>query len=192
MMAENVDVNSLPNDKFGFRIYGVMAHLPEPQASQVRKFHKLIGADDLATKPHCSIDNFWGPDDLDAVKSALATVAAANPSFETEFDPDDLRVGNFGCAYGLKHDDAHYSLQAAVENAMIPVSKRLRAVGTVYWPHTTMVLDVKPEEVPLMEPNLAKIDMSGNMRFDAISLIGRVGPSRGGEYQILETYPLLD
>ena len=37
-MTENVDANSLPNDKFGFRIYGVMVHLPEPQASQVRKF----------------------------------------------------------------------------------------------------------------------------------------------------------
>lgn len=190
-MAENVDANSLPNDKFGFRIYGVMAHLPEPQASQVRKFHKLIGADDLATKPHCSIDNFWGPDDLDVVKSALEKVASEYAPFETEFDPGDLRVGKWGCAYGLKHDDAHYSLQSAVEEAMIPVTKRLRVVGTKYWPHTTMVLDAKPEEFPLMEPNLAKIDMSGNMRFDAISLIGRVGPSRGGEYQILETYPLL-
>ena len=190
-MAENVDANSLPNDKFGFRIYGVMAHLPEPQASQVRKFHKLIGADDLATKPHCSIDNFWGPDDLDVVKSALENVASEHAPFETEFDPNDLRVGKWGCAYGLKQDDAHYSLQSAVEKAMIPVTKRLRVEGTKYRPHTTMVLDVKLEEVPLMEPNLAKIDMSGNMRFEAISLIGRVGPSRGGEYQILETYPLL-
>ena len=46
--TERVDENALPNDKFGFRIYGVMAHLPEPQASQVRQFHRLIGADDLA------------------------------------------------------------------------------------------------------------------------------------------------
>ena len=190
-MAENVDANSLPNDKFGFRIYGVMAHLPEPQTSQVRKFHKLIGADDLATKPHCSIDNFWGPDDLDAVKSALEKVASEHSPFETEFDPTDLRIGKFGCAYGLKHDDDHYSLQAAVEKAMIPLSKRLCAAGSKYWPHTTMVLGMKPEEVPLMEPNLQKVDISGNMRFETISLIGRIGPSRGGEYQILETYPLL-
>ena len=190
-MIENVDANSLPNDKFGFRIYGVMVHLPEPQASQVRKFHKLIGADDLATKPHCSIYNFWGPDDLDAVKSALGTVASKHAPFETEFDPGDLRVGKFGCAYGLKHDDAHFSLQAVVEKALVPVTKRLRSAGSGYWPHTTMVLDVKPEEVPLMERNLQKVDISGSMRFDAISLIGRVGPSRGGEYQILKTYPLL-
>jgi len=145
----------------------------------------LIGADDLATKPHCSIDNFWGPDDLDAVKSALEKVASENAPFETEFDPEDLRIGKFGCAYGLKHDDAHYSLQAAVEKAMVSLSKRLRPAGSGYWPHTTMVLDVKPEEVPLMETNLVKIDMSGSMRFEAISLIGRIGPSRGGEYQIL-------
>ena len=37
-MTENVDANSLPNDKFGFRIYGVMVHLPEPQASRSDNF----------------------------------------------------------------------------------------------------------------------------------------------------------
>ena len=105
-----VDSNSLPNDQFGFRIYGVMAHLPEPQASQTRQFHKLIGADDLATKPHCSIDNFWGPDDLDAIKTALGDVAAVHRPFETSIDFDNLRVGSFGCAYELKHDDDHFAL----------------------------------------------------------------------------------
>lgn len=188
--TERVDANSLPNDKFGFRIYGVMAHLPEPQASQVRQFHRLIGADDLATKPHCSIDNFWGPDDLDAIKIALNDVAAAHRPFETSVDFDNLRVGAWGCAYTLKHDDDHFALQAAVQEALIPLTKRLRPADGQYWPHTTMVLDAKPEEVPLMEPNLQKVDMTGIMRFESIELIGRVGPSRGGEYRILSSFPL--
>jgi len=188
-MATIVDANSLPKDKFGFRIYGVMAHLPEPQASQIRQFHKLVGADDLATIPHCSIDNFWGPDDLDAVKSALATVAANHTPFENTIDFDDLRVGDWGCAYGFKREPAHLELQAHVEAAMLPITKRLRDPGE-YWPHTTLVLDAKPEERPLMEPNLEKIDITGTMRFDNIALIGRVGHSRGGQYRVLETYPL--
>ncbi len=58
-MADLIDEYALPNDKFGYRIYGVTTHLSEPQASQARQFHKLIGDDDLATQPHCSIDNFW-------------------------------------------------------------------------------------------------------------------------------------
>ena len=189
--TERVDANSLPNDKFGFRIYGVMAHLPEPQASQTREFHRLIGADDLATKPHCSIDNFWGPDDLDAVKAALTDVAKIHRPFETSIDFDDLNLGTWGCAYGLKHNDDHFALQAAVRAAMVPLTKRLRPADTPYWPHTTMVLDAKPEEIPLMEPNLKKVDMTGTIRFESIELIGRVGPSRGGEYQILSSFPLL-
>ncbi|MBN4074230.1 hypothetical protein JYT27_00215 [bacterium AH-315-D21] len=189
-MTEKIDDKSLPNDKFGFRIYGVMAHLPEPQASEARKFHKLIGADDLATKPHCSIDNFWGPDDLEAVKSALAAVAANHKPFETSVDFDDLRIGPWGCAYGLKHVDVHFALQVAVQEAIIPLTKRIFPVGRDYWPHTTMVLDAKTEEHPLIESNLAKVDMSGLMRFETISLIGRVGPSRGGEYQVLADFPL--
>jgi hypothetical protein len=48
-----------------------------------------------------------------------------------------------------------------------------------------MVLSAKPEELPLIEPNLAKIDMSGAMRFEQISLIGRVGHASGGEYPLL-------
>ena len=189
-MTERVDANSLPNDKSGYRIYGVMAHLPEPQASEVRKFHKLVGAHDLATKPHCSIDNFWGPGDLDAVKEALKKVASRQKPFETSVDLDGLRAGEWGCAYTIKSTPEHLALQADVEEAMLPLTKRLRPPGS-YWPHTTLVLNAKPKEVPLMEPNLANIDMTGTMRFDAISLIGRIGHSRGGEYEILETYPLL-
>lgn len=189
-MTEHVDANALPNDKYGYRIYGVMAHLPEPQASEVRKFHELIGADDLATKPHCSIDNFWGPDDLDAVKIALKEVAARQQPFETSVDLDGLRVGNWGCAYTINPTPEHLALQSDVEKALLPLTKRLRPPGS-YWPHTTMVLDAKPGEFPLMEANLEKIDMTGTMKFDTISLIGRIGPSRGGGYEILENYPLL-
>ncbi len=189
-MAGLIDEYALPNDKFGYRIYGVMAHLPEPQASQARKFHKLIGADDLATKPHCSIDNFWGPDDLDLVKSTLESVVAQHPPFETSVDLNGLRSGQWGCAYSLKPNDAHSAMQAAILKAMLPITQRIREPGN-YWPHTTMVLSAKPEELPLIEPNLAKIDMTGTMLFEQISLIGRVGHARGGEYHVLADYPLL-
>ncbi len=189
-MSERVDANALPNDKFGFRIYGVMAHLPEPQASEVRQFHRLIGADDLATQPHCSIDNFWGPDDLDAVKVALAEIASRHRPFEAGIDFNDLRSGDWGYAYSLFRDGGHFALQADVERGLVPLTKRLRPTGQPYWPHTTMVLDVKPQEIPLVEANLTNLDLSGLMRFESIELIGRVGPSRGGEYRVLASFPL--
>jgi 2'-5' RNA ligase len=150
----------------------------------------LIGASDLATSPHCSIDNFWGPDDLDAVKAALADVVTRHRPFETRVDFTDLKIGDRGCAYGLVHVDDHFALQSSVQAAMIPLTKRLRPADQDYWPHTTMVLDAKPEERPLIEPNLPKVDMSGLMRFESIELIGRVGPSRGGEYKILDSFTL--
>ena len=54
-----------------------------------------------------------------------------------------------------------------------------------------MVLHAKPEERPLMESNLQKVDMAGTMRVESIELIGRVGLARGGEYQVLSSFPLL-
>jgi 2'-5' RNA ligase len=189
-MPTLINERTLPNDKFGYRIYGVMAHLPEPQAGEVRKFHKLIGADDLATKPHCSIDNFWGPDNLDDVKAAIASVAKVSPPFETEVEPGGTRIGPWGCALTLRSDPVLLRLHEAVKAALIPVTKRIFMPDTQYWPHTTIVLDAKPEEFPKIEPNLPKIDMSGVMRFESIELIGRVGPSRGGEYHVLESWRL--
>ena len=190
-MTTLVDEYALPNDKFGYRIYGVMAHLPEPQASQVRKYHKLIGADDLATKPHCSIDNFWGPDDLDVVKAALVDVTSRHAPFESSVDLAGLRTGKWGCAYTLASGEDHYALQTDVQQAMLPITQRIRPAGNSYWPHTTMVLDAKDDELPLMEPNLAKVDLTGTMHFETISLIGRVGLARGGEYHVLADFPLL-
>ncbi len=189
-MADLVDEYALPNDKFGYRIYGVMAHLPEPQASQARKFHKLIGADDLATVPHCSIDNFWGPDDLELEKAALREVASKNRPFETSVDLDELRTWPSGCAHTIKPTDEHLSMQADVVAAMLPLTQRIKEPGN-YWAHTTMVLDAKPEELPLMDPNLAKVDMSGIMKFESISLIVRVGLARGDGYEIIEDFALM-
>jgi len=189
-MPALIDANALPNDKFGYRIYGVMAHLPEPQASEVKKFHKLIGADDLATKPHCSIDNFWGPDSLDDVKTALANVITASPAFETQVDPELTRIREWGCALTLESAPDLLKLHESVKAAMVPVTKRIYTDDTPFWPHSTIVLDAKPEEFPKIEPNLKKIDMSGLMRFESIELIGRVGPARGGEYHILDSWKL--
>jgi hypothetical protein len=42
-----------------------------------------------------------------------------------------------------------------------------------------------------MEPNLVKIDMTSMAKFEAISLIGRIGLARGGGYEVIEDYPLL-
>lgn len=189
-MARVIDDTTLPNDKFGFRIYGVMAHLPERQANEIRKFHKIVGADDLATQPHCSLDNFWGPDDLDAVKTAIANVAAKSKPYETSVDFSDTRIADWGCAFSLEPADELVSLHNNLVAALDPLTKRIFSVDGDYWPHTTALLSAKPDEVPRMESALEKIDMTGPMRFESIELIGRVGPARGGEYHVLESYRL--
>ena len=129
-------------------------------------------------------------EDLDAVKAALADVASRHTPFETSIDFNDLRSGDSGYAYSLFRDGDHFALQADVEQALIPLTKRLRPTGQPYWPHTTLVLDVKPEEIPLVEQHLINLDLSRTMRFESIELIGRVGPSRGGEYRVLASFAL--
>ena len=189
-MAAQVDEKSLPNDKFGYRIYGVMAHLPLRQANEVRRLHRMLGITDLATEPHCSIDNFWGPPDLDAVKAALREVAPQHPVIETRINFSDLRKGQWGAAFGLDPVPDLMTLQKAVQGAMLPLTRRIREAGGNYWPHTTVILDAKPGEVDRLDEMLPRVSIDPDLRFESIELIGRIGPSRGRDYQILESFPL--
>jgi hypothetical protein len=189
-MPAPVDVSRLPNDKFGYRIYGVMAHLPLRQANQVRRFHRMIGALDLATEPHCSIDNFWGPESLDDVRTALRRVAAAHHPVSTEIDFNDLGRGNWGAAYRLKSVPQLLSLHQAVVSALLPLTKRIYDPASEWRPHTTVLLDPKPGEMDRVDQALTAIHLEPKLRFESIELIGRVGPSRGGDYVILDSFEL--
>ncbi|MBI4305514.1 MAG: hypothetical protein HY678_04265 [Chloroflexi bacterium] len=189
-MPALVDVNKLPNDKFGYRIYGVMAHLPLRQANQVRRLHRMVGALDLATEPHCSIDNFWGPKSLDDVKAALGKVTKFHVPFVTEIDFKDLDKGKWGAAFGLRKTPELMALQRDVIAAVMPHTQRIFDPAGDYWPHTTVLLDAKPGEMEGIDAALASISLEPNFPVESIELIGRVGPSRGGDYVILDSFKL--
>ncbi len=189
-MPALVDVNKLPNDKFGYRIYGVMAHLPLRHANQVRRLHRMVGALDLATEPHCSIDNFWGPDSLDDVREALRRVAGTRRPVTTEIDFNGLEKGKWGAAYSLKPVPDLLALHTAVVSALLPLTKRIYDPASEWWPHTTVLLDAKPGEMDRIDKALASIRLESKLRFESVELIGRVGPSRGGDYVILDSFRL--
>ena len=191
-MPALVDVNKLQDDKFGYRIYGVMAHLPLQQANQVRRLHRMVGALDLATEPHCSIDNFWGPESLDNVRSALRQVAKSHGPVKTDIDLNKLAKGNWGAAYELKPVPELMALHDAVVKALLPHTKRIYDPAHAWWPHTTVLLDAKPGEMDRIDNALAAIRLEPRLRFESFELIGRVGPSRGGDYVILDSFRLAD
>lgn len=189
-MPALIDVNKLPNDKFGYRIYGVMAHMPLRQANQIRRLHRIVGALDLATEPHCSIDNFYGPESLDDVRSALRGVAKSLRPVSTEIDLKSLDMGKWGAAYGLKQLPALIALHEGVVKALLPHTKRIFDPAGKYWPHVTVLLDAKPGEVDRIDAALAAIQLEPAVTFQSIELIGRIGPSRGGDYVVLDSFKL--
>ena len=83
-MPALVDANALPTDKYAYRLYGVMAHLSPEQQAAVKDFHRSIGVTNLATRPHCSIHNFYDPTDINLLRQRLSEAAAKSSPFTTE------------------------------------------------------------------------------------------------------------
>lgn len=189
-MVSRVDANALPNDKFGYRIYGVMAHLPDEQAAAVRRFHHAIGADSLATRPHCSVHNFYGPDDLDDVRRRLGEVATRHRPFTATIDLDRLNWWGTAITYIIEsapqlmalHDDVVASLADAVQ--------LIYPADSPYHPHSTILLEGSEDEIERAREAVADLRLEPEFPVESFELIGRIGPSRGGEYRVLESFPL--
>ena len=67
--------------------------------------------------------------------------------------------------------------------------KRIYTPDTPYWPHTTLLLRGTAEEVRRAESAATDFEMPAEFEVSSIELIGRIGPDRGGEYHILESFP---
>ena len=117
-------------------------------------------------------------------------MAEQTKPYETSVDFSGTRIADWGCAFSLNPVVELVSLHDSLVSALDPLTKRIYSLDSPYWPHTTALLNAKPDEIPGMRPTLGKIDMTGTMKFESIELIGRVGPARGGEYQILESFKL--
>lgn len=191
-MAEGINSESLPHDKSGYRIYGVMAHLSDEQARAVKSFHLKIGVTDFATRPYCSIHNFYGPKDLNLVQGALAETALRHRPFNTRIDLSDLRWFPDGAAYTIEAHPSLVELHEDVVSSLVGLVELLYPRDQAYWPHTTILLSATEEELREASEQVMNLKFAPLFQINSIELIGRVGPNRGGEYHVIQSFPLGD
>ena len=184
------DVNALPLDRYGYRIYGIMVHLPDELATVVKEFHASIGVNDLATRPHCSIHNFRDLTDTDQLTTRLREVATRHSPFEVVIDLGELRWGcSFG-AYTIRSSPQLLALHRDVTGSVDDLVTRMYPADQEWWPHTTILLDGSPEEIQRGKEVAKELKLAPTFHADSFDLIGRVGPNRGGEYRVLTSFPL--
>ena len=189
-MTSRTNANEIPPDRYGFRIYGVMVHLPEGLAEPVRDFHASIGVTNLATKPHCSIHNFRDVSGMDQLDARLGDVARRHKPFEVVIDLDDLHWGSEFGAYSIKPSPELLNLNRDVVDSVDDLITSIHQGDRKWWPHTTILLDGTLEEIERGKEAAKELKLSPRFSAASFELIGRVGPSRGGEYRVLASFPL--
>jgi 2'-5' RNA ligase len=189
-MPALVDANALPAGKYGYRVYGVMAHLSSGQQAAVLEFHRSIGVTDLATRPHCSIHNFYDPSDINLLRQRLAGAAAKSAPFMTEIDLKEFHTWPSGAAFGVIPHPELMKLHDTVVAALDGIVKLIYTPDSPYSPHTTVLLSGTPEEVERAKKAAPLLKLKPQLEVRSIELIGRIGPNRGGEYRIITSFPL--
>ncbi len=189
-MPALVDANALPADKYGYRLYGVMAHLGPEQQAVVKEFHRSIGVTDLATRPHCSIHNVYDPTDINLMRHRLSEAAAKSAPFTTEIDLADFQTWPSGAGFGVKAHPDLLRLRENVVAALHGVVKLIYAADSPYHPHSTILLSGTPEEANRAKKLGPALKLDPMLEVKSIELIGRIGPNRGGEYRIITSFPL--
>ena len=189
-MTSRIDANEIPPDRYGFRIYGVMVHLPDGMADAVKGFHASIGVNDLATRPHCSIHNFFDLSDMEQLEVRLRDVATRHRPLEIVIDLDNLLWGTEFGAYPIEPSPELVELNRDVVERVEDLTKRIFPADRTWWPHTTILLDGSPEEIERGKEAAKELKLASRFNAESFELIGRVGPSRGGEYRVLASFPL--
>lgn len=188
-MAALVKAGALPVDKYGYRIYGVMAHLsPENQAA-VTGFHRSIGVLDFATRPHCSIHNFYELVDINLARHKLREAAAKVQSFSIEIDLTSLDWYGGGGGYSIRPHASLTHLHENVVGALDGLVKLIYSSDSPYTPHTT-ILTGDAQDVERGKAAVANLKLDPKFEVRSVELIGRVGQNRGGEYRVIASFPL--
>lgn len=189
-MPSLVDPDALPPDKYGYRLYGIMAHLSADQQATVTSFHRAIGVLDLATRPHCSIHNIYDPTDINLLRQRLSEAAAKSAPFTTEILLSEFHTWPSGASFGVKALPGLTKLRENVVAAVDGIVKLIYPSGGAYKPHTTVLLSGTPSEVEKARQLSPALKLDPKLEVKSIELIGRIGPNRGGEYRVITSFPL--
>jgi 2'-5' RNA ligase len=188
------DARARPDDSFGYSVYALVAPAAGEHVRLVAEVRRAIRQERAAIPAHVTVrGTFHGIESLDEMRGLLRETAAAQEPALVEFgpggwrfvpEPDDRQSVLMPCVTSPQLLSLHRAFDAVVS----PRSQN--AYPGAYEAHMTLCQDCTDPQIQRAKELLAGTDVGTGFRFDAVDLMGRVGPAFGGEWMQIESFPL--
>lgn len=189
-----IDARTLPNDRFGYSVYTVVAHASPEQARIVSEVRETVGQARAVIAAHVTVrGTFHGIENLGEMRGLLRETAAGLQPGQVEFDPTGWKLhahdgDRYGCSMPCVTTPALRSLHEGFDAVIRPRSRD--AYGDGYRAHMTLCQDCTREQAHQAEALVADLDFGTGFGFGTVELMGRIGPAFGGGWTLIESLPL--
>jgi len=187
------DPRLLPNDRFGYSVYTVVAHASPEQVRMVADVRAAIEMARAAIPAHVTVrGTFHAIESLDDMRGMLREVAAGHEQARVEFGPGDWRFtvqdGGHDAVMPCVTTPGLLALHEVVDAAIRPRSENAYDDG--YRAHMTLCQDCTGEQIERAKALVAGLDIGTGFTMSSVELMGRVGPAFGGGWELIESFPL--
>jgi 2'-5' RNA ligase len=188
------DPRTVPNDRFGYSVYALVAHASPEQVRLVAEVREAVGQVRAVIPAHVTVrGTFYGIGSLDELRRLLRQAAAGSEPTRVDFSSDGwkLHTGDgdrYGCVMPCVTSRALRSLHETFDAVIRPLSQD--GYGDGYRAHLTLCQDCTREQVQQAMTLVAGRDIGTGFRVDSVELMGRIGPAFGGEWMLIESIPL--
>jgi 2'-5' RNA ligase len=189
-----IDPLTLPNDRFGYSVYSLVAHASAEQVRMVAEVREAVGQERAVIPAHVTVrGTFHGIESLDELRSALRETAEGLEPTRVTFDPGGWELhtnqgDRHGCHLPCVTTPALLSLHRTFDAVIAPRSRD--AYGDSYRAHLTLCQDCTREQVQRAAALAADMDIGTGFDVASVELMGRVGPAFGGRWTLIESLPL--
>jgi hypothetical protein len=188
------DARTLPNDRFGYSVCALVAHATAEQVRMVAEAREAVGQARAVIPAHVTVrGTFHGIESLEGMRGLLRETAAVLEPAQVEFGPGGWKMhtedgDRHGCVMPCVTTPALRSLHETFDAVVRPRSQD--AYGNGYRAHLTLYQDCTGDQVQRAEAVVAGLDIGTGFSFESVELMGRVGPAFGGEWTLIESFPL--
>jgi 2'-5' RNA ligase len=179
-----------PNDRFGYSCYAIVLPASDALIETVSRIRQASGMVRAAIPAHVTVKGtFVGIDDLEQVKQLVAEIAAETSPIFLSFD---------GAVSTWREKGAYLKIPVSAELQRLH-DRLVAAIGPLgtaayrddpYVAHMTYVQDLPPEGMEKAKAIVDALDFGAGFTAEGVDLMGRVGPAYGGEWRLIERFPL--
>ena len=189
-----VDARTLPDDRFGYSVYTVVAHAEQWQIDLVEGVRKDINLTRATIPAHVTVrGTFHSIESLEEMRSLLKATAAKQELARVRFsaqgwkfiEQDNGRhIGIMPCETTPDLLALHKAFDAVIR------PRSANAYPDDYRAHMTLCQDCTDEQIEKAKHLAAGLDIGDGFDVTSAQLMGRVGPAFGGEWKLIESFPL--